>query len=318
MGKKKFDSESTDQPFNPSTSYHVPVLYQESLEALNIKPGGIYVDCTFGGGGHSKGILEQLDANGKLVAFDQDPDAQSNLPADPRVIFVPQNFRHLQRFLRLHNALPVDGLLADLGVSSHQFDEATRGFSTRFDGPLDMRMDTRQPTTARDILLTYTEQQLHKLFERYGEVTNSKTLAKHIIQHRPGNALQTIDSLKAMLQPVVKGNPNKYLAQVFQALRIEVNDEMGALRELLQQVPEVLRPGGRAAIITFHSIEDRLVKNFFKHESFEEAVDENPFINTVREKKLKIITKKPIEATAEEVKRNARSRSAKLRVAERG
>ncbi|MCE3283307.1 MAG: rsmH [Chitinophagaceae bacterium] len=317
MGKKKSDTPLTDQRSNPSTDYHVPVLYNESLDALDIKPGGVYVDCTFGGGGHSKGILERLGSTGKLVAFDQDPDAQRNLPGDERVTFVPQNFRHLQRFLRLHNVLPVDGLLADLGVSSHQFDEGTRGFSTRFDGPLDMRMDTRQPKTARDILLTYPEQQLHKLFEQYGEVTNSKTLAKHIVQSRDNTPLHTIESLKAMLQPIVKGNPNKYLAQVFQALRIEVNDELGALKEMLQQLPEVLKPGGRAVIITFHSIEDRLVKSFFKHESFEAPVDENPFVNTVREKKLKMVTRKPIEAGQEEVKRNPRSRSAKLRVAER-
>jgi 16S rRNA (cytosine1402-N4)-methyltransferase len=312
---------NTDDPNSksqiPDSNYHVPVLYKESLDALNIQPGGVYVDCTFGGGGHSKGILEKLHASGKLVAFDQDADAQRNLPKDDRIVFVPQNFRHLQRFLRLHNVLPVDGVLADLGVSSHQFDEGTRGFSTRFDGPLDMRMDQRQSTTARDILLTYQEQQLHKLFEQYGEVTNSKTLARHIVQSRNNSLLQTIDALKAMLQPVVKGNPNKYFAQVFQALRIEVNDEMGALKELLQQLPQVLKPGGRVAIITFHSVEDRLVKNFFKNETFEEVMDENPFINTVKEKQLKVITKKPIGATAEEVKRNTRSRSAKLRVAER-
>lgn len=297
--------------------YHIPVLYQESLDALRIRPDGVYVDCTFGGGGHSRGILQQLNAQGRLVAFDQDADAQRNLPHDERIIFVPHNFRYLQRFLRLHNVLPVDGILADLGVSSHQFDEGMRGFSTRFDGPLDMRMDQRQGTTARDILLTYTEQQLHKLFEQYGEVTNSKTLAKHIVQHRNSQSLQTIESLKVLLQPVVKGNPHKYFAQVFQALRMQVNDEMGALQELLQQVPDVLKPGGRIAIITFHSIEDRLVKHFFKNETFGAIVDENPFISTEREKKLQPVNKKPIEASAEELKRNSRSRSAKLRVAER-
>lgn len=307
----------SNTPAPGPSGYHVPVLYQESLEALHIKPDGVYVDCTFGGGGHSRGILQQLNANGKLVAFDQDADAQRNLPDDERILFVPHNFRHLQRFLRLHNVAPVNGILADLGVSSHQFDEGTRGFSIRFDGPLDMRMDQRQTTTATDILLTYTEPQLHKLFEQYGEVSNSKTLARHIAQHRTRNALQTIDSFKTLLQPVVKGNPNKYLAQVFQALRIEVNDEMGALKDMLQQLPDVLAPGGRAAIITFHSIEDRLVKNFFKNETFEEAIDENPFVTTEKQKKLKVITKKPIEASAEEVKRNSRSRSAKLRVAER-
>lgn len=311
------NEQTPNSQFPIPNDYHIPVLYKESLDTLNIKPGGVYVDCTFGGGGHSKGILEKLNANGKLIAFDQDADAQRNLPNDERIIFVPHNFRHIQRFLRLYNVLPVDGVLADLGVSSHQFDEGTRGFSTRFDGPLDMRMDQRQTTTARDILLTYTEQQLHKLFEQYGEVSNSKTLAKHIVQTRNNSSLQTIDALKTLLQPVVKGNPNKYLAQVFQALRIEVNDEMGALKEMLQQLPEVLTTGGRAAVITFHSIEDRLVKNFFKNEAFEEAVDENPFINTVKEKKLKVITKKPIEASAEETKRNTRSRSAKLRIAER-
>lgn len=317
MGKKENKNQSTNQPLNSSTNYHIPVLFKESIDALNIQPNGIYVDCTFGGGGHSKGILEKLNAEGKLIAFDQDADAQQNLPGDKRIIFVPHNFRHLQRFLRLHNVLPVNGVFADLGVSSHQFDEGTRGFSTRFNGPLDMRMDQRQTTTAKQILLSYTEQQLHKLFEQYGEVSNSKTLAKHIMQHRNNAALETIDALKVLLQPVVKGNPNKYLAQVFQALRIKVNDEMGALKEMLQQIPDVLMPGGRAAIITFHSIEDRLVKNFFKHETFEEVVDENPFVNTVREKKLKVVTKKPIEASDEEIKRNTRSRSAKLRIAER-
>jgi 16S rRNA (cytosine1402-N4)-methyltransferase len=314
---KNDDSNSKSQVPGSASGYHIPVLFHESIEALNIQPGGTYVDCTFGGGGHSKGILEKLNAKGKLIAFDQDADAQRNLPDDKRIVFVPQNFRHLQRFLRLHDVLPVDGILADLGVSSHQFDEGTRGFSTRFDGPLDMRMDQRQTRTAKDILLTYTEQQLHKLFEQYGEVTNSRTLARHIVQHRGNTSLQTIDTLKTMLQPVVKGNPNKYLAQVFQALRIEVNDEMGALKEMLQQLPDVLSPQGRVAIITFHSIEDRLVKNFFKNEAFEEAVEENPFVNTVRHKTLKVITKKPIEASAEETKRNPRSRSAKLRVAER-
>ncbi len=299
-----------------NAGYHVPVLFYECLEALNIKPSGIYVDCTFGGGGHSRGILEKLNDEGRLIAFDQDADAQRNLPADKRVIFVPQNFRHIQRFLRLHDYPKVDGVLADLGVSSHQFDEGERGFSTRFEGPLDMRMDRRLPTTASDVLGTYSEAQLHKLFEIYGEVTNSKTLAKHIVQNRAKTSLKTIAGFKAMLQPVVKGNPNKYLAQVFQALRIEVNQEMEALKEMLQQLPEVLNEEGRIAIITFHSIEDRIVKNFFKQGTFEEQVD-NPFETVRKENPLKIITKKPIVPGAEETKRNSRSRSAKLRVAER-
>lgn len=297
-------------------NYHVPVLFAETLEALKVKPGGVYVDCTFGGGGHSKGILEQLNADGKLIAFDQDEDAAKNIPEDERVLFVPHNFRHVQRFLRLNRIAQVDGILADLGVSSHQFDEGVRGFSTRFDGPLDMRMDQRQDVKASDILKQYTEPQLHKLFEQYGEVTNSKTLAKHIVQHRSQSPLQTIAQLKSLISSVVKGNPNKYLAQVFQALRIEVNDEMGALKELLEQVPHVLKTGGRVAIITFHSIEDRIVKNFFRQGSFEEH-DENPLLPNDKMNDLKIITKKPIVASDEEIKQNPRSRSAKLRVAER-
>ncbi|NCT94782.1 MAG: 16S rRNA (cytosine(1402)-N(4))-methyltransferase RsmH [Chitinophagaceae bacterium] len=297
-------------------SYHIPVLYYETLDGLSIKPDGVYVDCTFGGGGHSRGILEQLGPDGRLFAFDQDADAQSNIPDDPRVVFVPQNFRHLQRFLRLHKVTAVDGVLADLGVSSHQFDEGDRGFSIRFSGPLDMRMDRRQTLTAAGIVGEYSEQQLHKLFEQYGEVSNAKTLARHIAQQRNHVQLQTIEQFKSLISPVVKGNPNKYLAQVFQALRMEVNDEMGALKEMLQQIPAVLKTGGRIAIITFHSIEDRLVKNFFRQGSFDEAPD-NPFLPDVKEKVLKLITKKPITASEEELKQNNRSRSAKLRVAEK-
>ncbi len=296
--------------------YHIPVLFKESIEALNIKPGGVYADCTFGGGGHSKGILEQLNSNGKLIAFDQDADAQQNLPNDERIIFVPQNFRHLQRFLRLYKISKVDGILVDLGVSSHQFNEGERGFSTRFNGPLDMRMDQRQTLTAADILLGYTEHQLHKLFEQFGEVTNSKTLAKHIAQHRNLNPLKTIEGFISLMQPVVKGNPGKYFAQVFQALRIAVNDEMGALKEMLQQVPESLNSRGRIVVITFHSIEDRLVKTFFKKGSFDETLD-NPFETAEKETPLKIITKRPVTPADEELKKNSRSRSAKLRVAER-
>jgi 16S rRNA (cytosine1402-N4)-methyltransferase len=297
-------------------AYHIPVLLAECLEALQIDPAGTYVDCTFGGGGHSRAILDKLGPDGRLVAFDQDADAAQNLPDDPRVLFVPHNFRHLQRFLRLHKINSVNGVLADLGVSSHQFDEADRGFSIRFDADLDMRMDARSERTAAQILQTYSEQQLHKLFEQYGEVTNARTLAKTIVTLRATMPMQTIQQFKAAIQGVVKGNPNKYLAQVFQALRIEVNDEMGALKELLEQLPEVLVQGGRAAIITFHSLEDRLVKQFFKQGSFEPEED-HPFENKKQVSLLKVITKKPIVPTMEEQKRNSRSRSAKLRVAER-
>lgn len=299
-----------------SSPYHIPVLFEETMEALQVKPNGVYVDCTFGGGGHSRGMLDKLGQEGKLIAFDQDADAAENIPKDDRVVFVQNNFRHIRRFLRLHGLLQVDGILADLGVSSHQFDEAERGFSTRFEGPLDMRMDQRQENTASAILKKYTEQQLHKLFEQYGEVTNAKTLAKQIVQQRNSTPLQTIAQLKTIISPVVKGNPNKYLAQVFQALRIEVNEEMGSLKEMLEQIPAVLKPGGRAAIITFHSLEDRLVKNFFKNGSFE-GQDANLLLPNEQKNDLKIITKKPIIAGAEEIKRNPRSRSAKLRVAER-
>ncbi len=305
--------------------YHIPVLLNEVIESLHIQHDGIYVDCTFGGGGHSKAILEKLSVKarpdgtvgrGKLVVFDQDAVTKKNLPDDERLVFVSQNFRHLQRFLRLEGVTAVDGILADLGVSSHQFDEAARGFSIRFNAALDMRMDQRQTLTAFDVVNTYTEQRLHKIFEQYGEVTNAKTLARKIVAVRESTSLKTIDGFKNALREIVKGNPNKYFAQVFQALRIEVNDELGALKELLGQIPALLKPGGRVAIITFHSLEDRLVKNFFRRGSFDEP-EENPFINTESVNVLKVITKKPILPTEKEMKQNPRSRSAKMRVAEK-
>ena len=303
-------------PARQISDYHTPVLLSEALEGLNIKPAGVYVDCTFGGGGHSRTLLQLLDQNGTLVVFDQDEEAKQNLPDDKRVIFVGQNFRHLQRFLRLHKITAVDGILADLGVSSHQFDEAGRGFSIRFDAALDMRMDQRQKTTAADIINNFSELELHKMLEQYGEVTNAKTLAKTIVTQRALGPIKTINEFKQAVHEVVKGNPQKYFAQVFQALRIEVNDELGALRELLQQTPSLLKQDGRVAIITFHSLEDRIVKNFFKAGSFsDQEIDEvyggrpeNPF---------KVITKKPILPSAAETKNNPRARSAKLRIAEK-
>lgn len=311
--KGKKDSSETYEDF---PSYHVPVLLNAVVDNLNIQPDGTYVDCTFGGGGHSRAILQRLNQHGKLIAFDQDEDAKRNMPEDDRVLFIPNNFRYLQRFLRLNGVVEADGILADLGVSSHQFDKAERGFSIRFEASLDMRMDQRQIKTAADVLNEYSEQQLHKLFEQYGEVTNSKTLAKTIVDARRTATLKTIENLKNVLSPIVKGNPNKYLAQVFQALRIEVNDEMGALKEMLEQVPSVLKQGGRVTVITFHSIEDRIVKTFFKDNTFN-APDENPFATTERVKVLKPVNKKPIVATNEEIKKNPRARSAKLRVAEK-
>ena len=299
------------------SEYHVPVLLEEALEGLAIQPSGIYVDCTFGGGGHSKAILEQLGPEGRLVAFDQDEDAAGNVPADERVLFIPQNFRHLSRFLRLHGVRAVDGILADLGVSSHQFDEEDRGFSTRSEGDLDMRMDQRQSLTAAGILGQYGESELHKLLEQYGEVTNARTLARRIVEVRRVMPLVTIPGFMQAVSGVVKGNPKKYFAQVFQALRIVVNDEMGALQSLLEQMPEALKTGGRAAVITFHSLEDRLVKQFFKSGHWEEQEDTHPFETNRQQSPFTVITRKPVLPTEDERKRNPRSRSAKLRVAEK-
>ncbi len=313
-------NQTNTKPINQLTdnisNYHIPVLLNEVIEGLAIKPNGIYVDCTFGGGGHSKAILSLLNAAGRLIVFDQDEDAKANVPNDERVIFVPQNFIHLQRFLRLHKANEVDGILADLGVSSHQFDEAERGFSIRFDADLDMRMDKRQTLTAATVLKDFTELQLHKMFEKFGEVTNAKTLAKTIVEQRNVATIKTINEFKKAIHSAVKGNPQKYFAQVFQALRIQVNSELEVLQNLLQQIPSILKPQGRVAIITFHSLEDRIVKSFFKTGSIEE-VEEDDVYGTKPNNPLSIITKKPITATVEELKQNSRSRSAKLRVAEK-
>ncbi len=294
--------------------YHVPVMLQQVIDGLQINPSGIYVDCTFGGGGHSKAILDKLNKEGKLIAFDQDHDAKKNVPDDDRITFIPQNFRHLQRFLRLHKINSVDGILADLGVSSYQFDKAERGFSTRYNANMDMRMDQRQEQSAIDILEKYPEEKLHKIFEQYGEVTNSKTLAKIITEQRNKTSLQTIADFKNAVHGVVKGNPNKYFAQVFQALRIEVNDELGALKEMLKQSSDVLKEDGCLVIITFHSLEDRIVKNFLK--GVEDAKRDDVY-GIKGESLFKVITKKPIIPGDEEIKQNPRARSAKLRIAVR-
>ena len=301
----------TEQAF-----YHTTVLLHETVEGLAIKENGVYVDCTFGGGGHSKLILEKLGPKGTLIVFDQDADAWRNLPEDRRLIPVTENFRYLKRFLRLHGAPLVDGILADLGVSSYQFDTGERGFSTRFDGPLDMRMDHRSELTAAVVLQTYTEAKLHLLFERYGELRNAKQLAKHIATQRPKATITTTQDLKAFLEPVIKGNPQRYLAQLFQALRIEVNDELGALRELLEQSAQCLKPGGRLSIISFHSLEDRLVKQFVKNGAWQ--IEEDPLgLAPKMQSPFKEVYKKPIEASAEELAKNPRSRSARLRIAEK-
>ncbi len=296
--------------------FHLPVMLKEVVGGLNIIPSGIYVDCTYGGGGHSQAILEKLDSTGKLIAFDQDADAKENLLSDSRLVFVPQNFRHLSRFMRFYKISKVNGILADLGISSHQIDIAERGFSTRFNAPMDMRMNQNEKLDAAKIISTYTEERLHKIFEMYGEVTNSKTLAKTIVSLRKSQSLNTINGFKTALYPIVKGNPEKYFAKVFQALRIEVNDELGALKELLNQVSEALEDGGRVAFITFHSLEDRIVKNFFRYGNFDEQ-QRNDVYGTPIENDLLIITKKPIIPLPGEIKGNPRSRSSKLRIAEK-
>ena len=299
-----------------SGKYHIPVLLNETMEGLQINPSGIYVDCTFGGGGHSREILKHLNGNGRLVAFDQDADAIQNLPDDKRLTFIPHNFRHLQRFLKLHKIQQVNGVLADLGVSSYQFDQPVRGFSTRFDAPLDMRMDTRQKFTAFDVVNSYPEDKLHKIFEKYGEVSNSKTLARTLVEVRSHTSLRTVNNFKTAIGSLVRGNPNKYFAQVFQALRIEVNDELGSLKDLLMQIPGTLVEGGRVAMISFHSLEDRLIKNFFRRGSFDEE-ESDPFTNKKSTHLLMPVTKKPITASEKELKANPRARSAKLRIAQK-
>ena len=296
--------------------YHVPVLLQETIEALQIQPSGVYVDCTFGGGGHSRKILEKLGEKGRLIVFDQDKDAQNNVPEDRRITFIPHNFRHLQRLLRLERVTSVNGILADLGISSHQINIPERGFSTRYDAEMDMRMNQSGPLKAADIVCKYSEPKLHLIFEQYGEVTNSKTLARKIVEVRRNQSLNTIKEFKNAVYPVVKGNPEKYFAQVFQALRIEVNEELVALKEMLLQSVEVLDNGGRLVVITFHSLEDRIVKNFFKNGNFEEEQSKDIF-GKQEQSALKIITKKPVTPSAEELKLNPRSRSSKMRVAEK-
>ncbi|MCW5909334.1 MAG: 16S rRNA (cytosine(1402)-N(4))-methyltransferase RsmH [Chitinophagales bacterium] len=296
-------------------SYHTSVLLHESIEALHIQPDGIYVDATFGGGGHSKEMLKHLSGNGKLFGFDQDADAQRNAPADERFTLVQANFRDLKKFLRLHGAIPVDGILADLGVSSWQFDTAERGFSYRFDGPLDMRMNRYAEKTAADVLNEYSAEQLQQMLSEFGEVRNAKTLANAIVVVRNQKRFETITDLLQVCETNRMGEKHKYLAQVFQAIRIEVNDELGALKSLLEQSAEVLKSGGRLAVITFHSLEDRLVKNFMKHGTFDDEPAKDLFGRY--ERKFKVITKKPVVASAKEQKENSRSRSAKLRVAEK-
>ncbi|WP_298552085.1 16S rRNA (cytosine(1402)-N(4))-methyltransferase RsmH [uncultured Parabacteroides sp.] len=296
--------------------YHVPVMLHESLEGLDIQPSGVYVDVTFGGGGHSREILSRLDNEGELYGFDQDADAEKNIPADSRFVFVRSNFRYLYNFMRYHGvAGEVDGLLADLGVSSHHFDDKDRGFSFRFDGALDMRMNTRAGQTAADIVNTYTEEQLADLFYLYGELKVARKLASVLVRSRETKKIETIADFLEVIKPFTgKDKEKKFLAQVFQALRIEVNDEMRALREMLQQTLQVLKPGGRLVVITYHSLEDRLVKNFLKTGNFEGKTEQDFFGNI--KSPFRLVNNKVIVPSDEEIERNPRSRSAKLRIAE--
>ena len=299
------------------TDYHQPVLLQACIDGLNLQPGGTYVDITFGGGGHSREILNQLEG-GRLFGFDQDVDARANAQAigDSRLTFVASNFRNIKRYLRLHGVKQVDGILADLGISSHQIDTPERGFSTRFDADLDMRMNQQADRTARQVINDYTEAELHRILGMYGEITNARTAAGAIVSARSNRPIKTINDLKAALQRYApRGKENKFFAQVFQALRIEVNEEMQALEEFLEQVPELLKPGGRLVVMSYHSLEDRPVKNFIAKGKFQGEVEKDLYGNEL--KPLRSITRKPIEATPDEVARNPRARSAKLRIAEK-
>ena len=290
-------------------------MLTECLEGLAIDPNGTYVDVTFGGGGHSRAILEQLE-NGRLLVFDQDDAARKNAEGfeDQRFTFIDANFRHLKKYLRHVGVRQVNGILGDLGVSSHQFDTAERGFSTRFDADLDMRMNTHAGINARDVLNEYSEEQLHKIFGMYGEVQNARTAAAAVVTARANAPINTVNNLKTVLsRQAQRGRENKYFAQIFQAVRIEVNDEMGALQDFLTQVPEVLAPDGRLVVMSYHSLEDRLVKNFINKGKFHGEVEKDFFGNEI--KPLRGITRKPIEASDEEIARNPRARSAKLRVA---
>lgn len=294
-------------------SYHRPVLLKEAIAALQIKPDGIYVDVTYGGGGHSKEILKQLGANGKLVAFDQDADAADNIVQDERLLFVNQNFKYLKKYLKALGAFPIDGILADLGVSSYQFDTPERGFSFRFDTKLDMRMSKDLEYSAKDILMNYSEAELLKIFSEYGEVRNSKTLAAKIVEARKTQPFETVNDFLQAIDSVIIGIKNKYLAQVFQALRIAVNEEIQVLEQLLQQASESLKPEGKLVVISYHSLEDRMVKNFIKTGNIKGEIEKDVFGNY--EKPFHVITKKPVEASEAEVKENPRARSAKMRVA---
>ncbi len=296
-----------------NSTYHNPVLLQESVDALVINPSGVYVDCTFGGGGHSREILSRLDANGRLFAFDQDEDAKQNRIEDDRFELIDQNFRYLKNNLRFRGVKQVDGILADLGVSSHQFDTPERGFSTRFDGELDMRMNINSPLSAKSIVNEYEEEQLADIFYNYGELKGSRRLASEIVRARNNQSIENIEQLKQIFSFIPKNKENKFFAQVFQALRIEVNDEMAALREMLLQSGEIVRPEGRLVVISYHSLEDRLVKRYMRNGMFEGEPERDMFGNWSAP--FKPLQSKVIVPSEKEIETNSRARSAKMRIA---
>lgn len=297
-------------------TYHVPVLLKESVDAMDIQPEGTYVDVTFGGGGHSREIVSRLSGKGRLLGFDQDEDAERNIVNDPHFIFVRSNFRYLSNFLRYHNVEQVDAILADLGVSSHHFDDSERGFSFRFDGALDMRMNKRAGMTAADIVNTYDEERLADVLYLYGELKNSRKLASALVKARAKQPFETIGEFLEVIKPFFgREREKKELAKVFQALRIEVNQEMEALKEMLEAATEALRPGGRLVVITYHSLEDRLVKNIMKTGNIEGKSTQDFFGNI--QTPFRLVNNKVIVPNEEEIERNPRSRSAKLRIAEK-
>ena len=297
-------------------TYHVPVLLKESVDGMNICPNGTYVDVTFGGGGHSREILSRLEKDGRLLGFDQDEDAERNIVDDPRFIFVRSNFRYLHNFLRYHDIEKVDAILADLGVSSHHIDDSERGFSFRFDGALDMRMNKRAGLTAADVVNTYAEERLADIFYLYGELKNSRKLASVIVKARANGQIKTIGEFLEIIKPLFgREREKKELAKVFQALRIEVNQEMEALKEMLTAATEALKPGGRLVVITYHSLEDRMVKNIMKTGNVEGKTTQDFFGNL--QTPFKLVNNKVIVPDEEEIERNPRSRSAKLRIAEK-
>ncbi len=298
-----------------SEIYHIPALLNETIDGLAIKPDGIYVDVTFGGGGHSREIIKHLGQNGHLYSFDQDQDTFKNKLGDERFTFVHSNFKYVRNFLQYHAVDKIDGLLADLGVSSHHFDEAERGFSFRFDGKLDMRMNQHASLSAETVLNTYTEAQLADIFFYYGELRNARQIARSIVRARELTPITQIFQFVEVLKPFFgREKEKKDMARVFQALRIEVNEEMDVLKSLLKSCLDILKPGGRIAVLTYHSLEDRLVKNFFKSGNFEGKIEKDFYGNIVSP--LKMINNKVIIASDEEVERNPRARSAKLRIAE--